>query len=140
MHLCQHPRSFLIAVSNKVLVAGQSNFEQLQRRHHLLGISCPLKTPSAAQTNGNLMEPSQDYTVDEAVHPTLVSVDAPGLKRRYEENRCLRGSKVNPAVFLNFSSLCTISSTLPTLIPVSCGSSRTVTRRLSRIISILKKK
>jgi hypothetical protein len=36
---------------------------------------------------------------------------------------------------LTFNSLCRLSSTLPTLIPTSCNSSRTVMRRLARISS-----
>jgi hypothetical protein len=75
--------------------------------------------------------------VDEAVHPTSVSVESPALKQQCDYERCLGGSKVNPAVFFVFSSMCTIYSTLPTLIPVSCESSRMVTRWLSRISSLI---
>jgi hypothetical protein len=134
MHLCQHSGRLLIPVSKKVF-----GFWSVQLRTTAVASSLsrnilPLKTPSAVQTNGELMKPRQDCTVDEAVHPASASVQSPALKRRCEDERCLGGSKVNPSVFFVFSS-CTIFSTLPTLIPVSCESSRTVTRRLSRISS-----
>jgi hypothetical protein len=43
------------------------------------------------------MKPSVDCTVDEAVHPTSVSVALPSLKRQCEDESCLGGSKLNPA-------------------------------------------
>jgi hypothetical protein len=51
------------------------------------------------------MEPSQDYMMEEAVHPTSVSIKSPALRRRCEDKRCLGGSKVNPAVFFILSKL-----------------------------------
>jgi hypothetical protein len=51
------------------------------------------------------MEPTQDYAVDEAVHPTLVPIESSALKWRCEDECCLGGSKVNPAVFFILSEL-----------------------------------
>jgi hypothetical protein len=42
------------------------------------------------------MDLSLDYTVDEAGHPTSVSVELPSLKPQYEDERCLGGRKLNP--------------------------------------------
>jgi hypothetical protein len=137
MHLCQCSGSFLIPVSKEVFGCWSIQLRTAAMTSSLFRNLLPPKTPSAILTNGNLMEPSQDYTLDEAVHPTSVSIESPALKRWCEDKCCLAGSKVNPAVFLNFSSLCTISSTMPTLIPVSSESSRTVTWRLSRISSLI---
>jgi hypothetical protein len=51
------------------------------------------------------MELSLDCTLGEAVHPTSVSVELPSLKRKCEDERCLGGSKLNPASFFTLSVL-----------------------------------
>jgi hypothetical protein len=51
------------------------------------------------------MELSPDCTLGEAVHPTSVSVELPSFKQQCEDERCLGGSKLNPAFFLALSVL-----------------------------------
>jgi hypothetical protein len=51
------------------------------------------------------MELSLDCTVDEAGHPTSVSVELPSLKPQCEDERCLGGSKLNPTFFFTLSEL-----------------------------------
>jgi hypothetical protein len=105
MHFLQRSGSFLIPVSKKVFGCWSIELRTAAMTSSLSLNLLLLQTPSAVQTNDNLMEPSQDYTVDEAVHPTSVSIKSPALKRRCEEERCLGGSKVNPAVFFALSEL-----------------------------------
>jgi hypothetical protein len=51
------------------------------------------------------MELSLDCTVDEAGHPTSVSVELPSLKPQCEDERCLGGRKLNSAFFFALSEL-----------------------------------
>jgi hypothetical protein len=51
------------------------------------------------------MELSMDCTVDEAGHPTSVSVELPSLKLQCEDERCLGGRKLNSAFFFALSEL-----------------------------------
>jgi hypothetical protein len=51
------------------------------------------------------MELSLDCTVDEAGHPTSVSIELPSLKLQCEDERCVGGSKLNPAFFFALSGL-----------------------------------
>jgi hypothetical protein len=46
-----------------------------------------------------------DCTVDEAGHPTSVSVELPSLKPQCEDDHCPGGSKLNPAFFFTLSGL-----------------------------------
>jgi hypothetical protein len=51
------------------------------------------------------MELSLDYTVDEAGHPTSLSVELPSLKPQCEDERYVGGRKLNPAFFFALSEL-----------------------------------
>jgi hypothetical protein len=57
------------------------------------------------QTNDNQIELSLDCTVDEAGHPTSVSVELPSLKPQCEDEHCPGVSKPNPAIFFALSGL-----------------------------------
>jgi hypothetical protein len=57
------------------------------------------------QTNDNQMELSLDCMLDEAVHPTSVSVELPLLKWQCEDEHYLGGRKLNPASFFALSVL-----------------------------------
>jgi hypothetical protein len=81
-----------------------SSFKEGAMTSSFSGISCLLKTPSLFQTNDNQMELSLDCTVDEAGHPTSVSLELPSLQQQCEEH-CLGGRKLNPAFFFTLSEL-----------------------------------
>jgi hypothetical protein len=51
------------------------------------------------------MELSLDCTVDEAGHPTSVSLELSSLKPQCQDERCPGGSKLNPAFFFALNGL-----------------------------------